>query len=260
MVCTLQFEIRMENRTMKKQHRILAALLSLLLLIACAACAKAPADQPDTDGSISDIETTPTPEPSTDPTEEPEETPEVEETPEPTQEPSPEPTAQPEETPDPVVTPAPTPVPTPYPEPTPTETPETGDSGTTTDLAAFYDTIAATYTLPAMMDADSTMLDSFYPGLSAIATKQLLVKQAMISAVVCEVVLVECENSDDVQAVSDILAARVQSQVDGGAWYPASIEGWENDSRIVTQGNFVMLIVFESCDDIVNSFNALFAE
>ena len=46
----------------------------------------------------------------------------------------------------------------------------------------------------------------------------------------------------------------------GGAWYPASIEGWKNGSRIVSNGNYVMLIALsEGADDVVNSFNALFA-
>jgi len=44
----------------------------------------------------------------------------------------------------------------------------------------------------------------------------------------------------------------------GGAWYPGPTEMWENSSRIVSNGDYVMLIAHEKCDDIVNEFNALF--
>ena len=119
--------------------------------------------------------------------------------------------------------------------------------------------------MPAMMQLESEMLDALYPGLSTVSTKQCGVYTAMISAAVGEIALIEVENSADVQTVKDILQARIDYQVGddqnpGGAWYPASIEGWKNGSRIVSNGNYVMLIALsEGADDVVNSFNALFA-
>ena len=85
----------------------------------------------------------------------------------------------------------------------------------------------------------------------------------MISASGDEIALVEVENSGDVQAVKDIFQARIDYQVGdennpGGAWYPDTIEGWKNNSRIVSNGNYVMLVVCEDCDSIVSDFNALF--
>ena len=79
-----------------------------------------------------------------------------------------------------------------------------------------------------------------------------------------EIALVEVESADDVQAVKDIFQARIDYQVGdetnpGGAWYPASIEGWKNNSRIVSNGNYVMLVAADGADDIVSAFNALFA-
>ena len=133
------------------------------------------------------------------------------------------------------------------------------------DLAAFFETFASGENRPAMMQADGEVLDAFYPGLSAIKTKQCGVYTAMISAAVGELALVEVENSADVQAVKDIFQARINYQVGddenpGGAWYPQTIEGWKNGSRIVSNGNYVMLIALsEGADDVVNSFNALFA-
>ena len=35
-------------------------------------------------------------------------------------------------------------------------------------------------------------------------------------------------------------------------------EQWTNNSRVVSNGNYVMMVVHENCDDIVAAFNALF--
>ena len=40
----------------------------------------------------------------------------------------------------------------------------------------------------------------------------------------------------------------------GGAWYPGPIEQWTNNSRVVSNGNYVMMVVHENCDDIVSAF------
>lgn len=57
------------------------------------------------------------------------------------------------------------------------------------------------------MAVEGETLDTFYAGLSAIATQQCLVQMAMISASGDEIALVEVENSGDVQAVKDIFQA-----------------------------------------------------
>ena len=45
---------------------------------------------------------------------------------------------------------------------------------------------------------------------------------------------------------------------DAGAWYPGPTEQWKNNSRVVSNGNYVMMVVHENCDAIVDAFNALF--
>lgn len=86
----------------------------------------------------------------------------------------------------------------------------------------------------------------------------------MISAVACEIALVEVANAADVETVKAIFQARIDYQTidngsgNPGAWYPATVEEWQNNSRIVSNGNFVMLIVWNDCDQIVEDFNALF--
>lgn len=133
------------------------------------------------------------------------------------------------------------------------------------DLAAFYESLTADSDLPAMTRAEGEILDSFYPGLSEIATNQCGVYTAMISAAVSEIALVEVQNADDVQKVKDIFQARIDYQVGdgsspGGAWYPDTIEGWKTGSRIVSNGNYVMLVAtYEKSDGIAAAFQALFA-
>ena len=139
------------------------------------------------------------------------------------------------------------------------ETPVAGS----VDLNAFYLSLMETYgeNFPATMNLCEAveMLDGFYPGLSAIPTRQMLVYQPMMGAVVCEIALVEVANAADVETVKGIMQGRIDSQVDGGAWYPESIEGWKNNSRIAVNGNCIMMIAYSECDAVVEAFNGLFA-
>lgn len=143
------------------------------------------------------------------------------------------------------------------------------EAQTEIDLTAFYDTLRAENTWPELMSLteDETMtelLDSYYPGLSEIPAKQCGVYVAAISAAVGEIALVEVENAEDVQAVEAIFQGRIDYQVGddenpGGAWYPETIEGWKNNSRIVSHGNYVMLAVGDAAEAAAESFEALFA-
>ena len=149
------------------------------------------------------------------------------------------------------------------PEQKPVETPEAeAPVAGGADLNAFYLSQLDTYgeNFPATMNLCESveMLDGFYPGLSAIDTKQMMIYQPMMGAVVCEIALVEVTNSADVDAVKDIFQARIDTQVEGGAWYPESIEGWKSNSRVVANGNCVMLIAYSECDAVVDAFNGLF--
>ena len=98
-----------------------------------------------------------------------------------------------------------------------------------------------------------------YPGLSDIATDQCLVYAPMFSLSAAESVLIQVSDAADVDAVKKILQARIDGQVAGGAFYPMAVESWENNSRIVSNGSYVMLIVSDDCDAVVNEFNALFS-
>lgn len=139
------------------------------------------------------------------------------------------------------------------------------------DLSAFYNTLREENIWPELMDltdseaeSELEMLDAYYPGLSALSTKQLGVYIAAISAAVGEIALVETESEEDAAKAAEIFQARIDYQVGddtnpGGAWYPETIEGWKNNSRIVSHGNYVMLAVGDNADAAVEAFEALFA-
>ena len=147
------------------------------------------------------------------------------------------------------------------PEEKPADAPQAPAAGGV-DLNAFYLSLVDTYgeNFPANMNLCEMqeMLDTYYPQLSAIDTKQMMIYQPMMGAVVCEIALIEVTNAADVETVKTILQGRIDEQVNGGAWYPESIEGWKNNSRVAANGNCVMMIAYSECDAVVDAFNALF--
>lgn len=112
---------------------------------------------------------------------------------------------------------------------------------------------------PSIPDEDrALMLEMYYPGLVNIETNQMHVFIPGMSFSAYEVVLIEVVNESDVEAVKAILQARIDAQAEGGAWYPEAVEGWLNNSRIVTNGNYIMMAVGSDCDTFVDAFNAQF--
>ena len=127
------------------------------------------------------------------------------------------------------------------------------------DLQAFYDSTFVGDNMPMMGVMDAEMLGAFYAGLTDLELKQCIVAMPMISAVAAEVALVEVANADDLAKVEEIFKARITSQVEGGAFYPATIEVWEKNAEIITHGNTVMMICMDPKDEVVKAFNELFA-
>jgi len=115
-----------------------------------------------------------------------------------------------------------------------------------------------------MMEIDGNdLIDTYYPGLSQVERKQTVIFGAAISATAAEAALIEVANTKDVGVVRSLFQSRINYQVGdgdepGGAWYPQTTEAWRNNSRVVSRGNYVMLIVSDNCDAIVDSFKALF--
>ena len=110
-----------------------------------------------------------------------------------------------------------------------------------------------------MTDLEGEMLDSYYPGLSEIPTKQFLAKAPMMSGVVNEVVLMQCENDDDAAKAVTILQQRITDQAEGGAWYPESMEAWSR-GQVIQNGTYVAMIASAQFQSTwADDFNALFA-
>lgn len=139
-----------------------------------------------------------------------------------------------------------------------------GDSSSSNvDLSAFADQVMADHPFGMLQLLDASLLENLYPGMSNVSTEQCLVYGTMMTMNNGEFGLVQVKDSADVDTVKAIFQARIDymTGADGGmpgAWYPGPTEMWQNSSRIVSNGNYVMLVVNESCDSIVNDFNALF--
>ena len=126
------------------------------------------------------------------------------------------------------------------------------------DLSAFYSAITGKYEFPMPMLADDEILDNFYSGITGIGAEQRLIYICGTSMNTGEFGLVQVKDGKDADAVKAIFQARIDAQAGGGAWYPMAVESWTNNARVVSNGNYVMMVVHESCDDIVKEFNALF--
>ena len=148
--------------------------------------------------------------------------------------------------------------------PAPDNSSASTSAGPQVDLQAFYDDITSKYEFGSLELTDKDILDMLYPGMSDIDTEQMQVYYCPMSMNNGEFGLVQVKDSKDVDAVKELFQARVDYMVGdgngpGGAQYPMAMDQWENNSRIVSNGNYVMMIVHENCDDIVDAFNALFA-
>ena len=153
-------------------------------------------------------------------------------------------------------TPAESPAPSTDPEPAPSQEPE-APAGV--DLSAFYDTLVSKYEFPSLMSqASAELMDGYFAGLSDIATEQCLVYINMMSMNMGELALIQVSDSADVDAVKAILQGRIDQMVNGGAWYPEPTRLWSEDSRVVSNGNYIMMVINTECDAIVSDFNALF--
>ena len=258
-----------------KHIRILALSLACVLMLGLfAACGKndagdqsSSASQPDAGISMPEADvSTPdasqpeeeTPAPEVKPEEKPQ-TPAPQAKPE--EKPAePAPEAKPEEKP---VEPAPEVKPEEKPaEPAPEVKPEeeTPAAPAKVDLAAFYSTIFTDpENSPALVPMETEMLDAFYPGLNALTLNQKVAYMPMMTAVPCEIVMVECANAADAETVKGIFNARITAQVDNHFNYPMVIEAWEKEAKVVSNGSFVALFVISGMtDQVVSSFNALF--
>ena len=132
---------------------------------------------------------------------------------------------------------------------------------TNVDLTAYFTQMMkdAGFDESYMTDLEGEMLDSYYPGLSEIPTKQFLAKAPMMSGVVNEMVLMQCENEDGAAEAVTILQERIKTQAEGGAWYPESMEAWGR-GQVIQHGTYVAMVVSAEFQTAwAEGFDALFA-
>lgn len=102
------------------------------------------------------------------------------------------------------------------------------------------------------------------PGLLEMDLEQMVIYMTMITLNNGEFPMVQAKSSEDAAKAAEIFQARIDymagdGETPGGAFYPGPTELWRNSSRVVTQGNYVMMVTGEDCDRIVEDFKALFA-
>lgn len=111
------------------------------------------------------------------------------------------------------------------------------------DLTALYAEMEAACGWEAdyMDDVEGELLENYYPGLSGLTTPQMIAKIPAMSSDVNEIVLLQCEIEEDAESAAAILQARIDSQIEGGAWYADTLEAWEK-AGVLRQGTFAALI------------------
>nr|WP_325257660.1 DUF4358 domain-containing protein [uncultured Oscillibacter sp.] len=110
-----------------------------------------------------------------------------------------------------------------------------------------------------MTDVEGELLESYYPGLAGVPAGQLLAKVPAMSSDVNEIVLFQGETEEDAEEAAGILQARVDAQVNGGAWYPETQAAWEK-AKVLRQGTYAALIASgEFQESLEEQFNRQFS-
>lgn len=137
-------------------------------------------------------------------------------------------------------------------ESTPTEAastePASTEPATSRDLQTLYQSgITAMGTeAPVLFPiSDISELSSLFPGLEEISFRQVCGGLSPVTGAPNEVVLLEVENSADVQKVVDILQKAVdEGAVESEGTDSANAAAWKDNSSITTDGNYICLAVF----------------
>ena len=102
------------------------------------------------------------------------------------------------------------------------------------------------------------MLEMYYPGLGDIAVKQLLAKAPVMSYAVSEYVFLQADSEQDAAQAVKILQTRIDSQADGDAFYPETIDQWKA-AKVLQNGAYVAMIASgEHQTEIEDAWNAQF--
>ena len=83
------------------------------------------------------------------------------------------------------------------------------------DLTEFYNGLAEEYEWGEnyMASIEGDLLESYYPGLGDIPTKQFIAMTPQMSSVVNELVFLEAETEEDAEKAAEILQKRIDDQL-----------------------------------------------
>ena len=104
---------------------------------------------------------------------------------------------------------------------------------------------------------DTAEIESLYPGLTAVETKQLVAYQPPVSGYGCELVMVEVANSADTETVRSILQQRVDNAANDST-YPENAPAWKNNAAVTVNGNDVVMGVLPEGMALPDAFKAVF--
>ena len=91
-------------------------------------------------------------------------------------------------------------------------------------------------------EADPSVVESIYPGLSEIELKQQALYFPPIFGFASEIMLVEAANKSDVDAVKEIFRARIERGA-SDTTYPENAEPWATRAQVQAEGRYVCMIV-----------------
>ena len=131
-------------------------------------------------------------------------------------------------------------------------------------LADFFATLQSSYEgLDAMMVIEGEVLDTYYPGLGSIAAvEEVLIQETMMSMSNVAVGLVKLSDEatlDDILAVQAVFQGRITTQAEGGAWYPASCETWEQGVTSSVSNHVGMFVYPEGAQAMADLFTQTFS-
>jgi len=110
-----------------------------------------------------------------------------------------------------------------------------------------------------MAEIEGELLEEYYPGLGTVPAKQLIAAVPAMSSDVNEIVLFQGETEEDAESAAGIFQARIDSQVDGGAWYAETLEAWQG-AKVLQQGTYAALIASgEFQETLEEQFNQSFS-
>lgn len=104
---------------------------------------------------------------------------------------------------------------------------------------------------PSLADIPDNLFADMY-GLDASTYSSYKIMVPKMSGNITEIAIVEAK-AGQVAAVEEKLKARLSALQNGGAFYPAHVE-IVNKGKVVTNGNFVMMVADENVTSIVNNF------